>query len=168
MKSVDGLGQGVDALILVKENRTLGFGLWPPAEMSEDLKGWMALRTSNDLRLSLSFGCPPVNVVQRRFLSTVMVRIGRVWLASRLAEEPLGSLGIPRGREQEVDRLTATVHSLVQIGPATLDLHISLIHLPGAAARPQMRPAPHLKLRRLGLDPTENGDSRPRRRDPEA
>src|SRR4051812_2765157 len=45
-------------------------------------------------------------------------RVPRMWLAQRLAEEPLGRRGIPLGREQKVDRLAPAVDGAIEVGPA--------------------------------------------------
>ena len=60
--------------------------------------------------------------------------VHRVWLAQRLAEEPLRRRGVPPGRKQEVNGLAAAVDRSIQVGPAALDLDVGLIDPPRAIA----------------------------------
>src|SRR4051812_43770745 len=78
-------------------------------------------------------------------------------LPQRLAEEALRGLRIPLSREQEVDGLAAAVDRAIQIHPAARHPDVGLVHPPRAVALPQMRPDPLLELRRIGLDPPEDG-----------
>src|SRR4051794_15175417 len=61
-------------------------------------------------------------------------RVPRMWLAQRLAEEPLGGRGIPLGREQEIDRLAPAVDGTIEVSPAPLHLDVCLIDPPRAVA----------------------------------
>jgi hypothetical protein len=65
-------------------------------------------------------------------------------------------LGSP-GRQQEVDCLAAAVDSAIKIHPLAFDLHIRLVHPPGAVAHAQVRPDPFLQFGRIGLNPAEDG-----------
>jgi hypothetical protein len=46
---------------------------------------------------------------------------------------------------------------VIQVGPAAFDLHIGLIHPPGAVAQPQVRPDPLLQFGCISLDPYVDG-----------
>ena len=70
------------------------------------------------------------------------VRVHRVRLHRRLAEELLCSAAF--GRKQEVDGLAASINGSIQVDPASLDLHVRLIHTSGTVAHAQMRPDPLL------------------------
>ena len=48
-------------------------------------------------------------------------------------------------------------HRPIHIGPAAFHPNVGLVHPPRAVGWPQTRPDPLLKLRRIGLDPTEDG-----------
>ena len=65
-------------------------------------------------------------------------------------------LGSP-GRQQEVDCLAAAVDGAIKIHPSAFDLHIRLVHPPGAVAHAQVRPDPFLQFGRIGLNPAEDG-----------
>ena len=80
-----------------------------------------------------------------------------MWLRQRLAEEPFRRLSVALGRQQEVDRLAAAVDSAIQVGPAALDLHVCLVHPPGAVAHAQVGADPLLQFGRIGLDPPADG-----------
>jgi hypothetical protein len=71
--------------------------------------------------------------------------------------DQLRRIGVMLGREQEVDRLAAAVDGSIPIHPAALNLHVRLVHPPGAVAHAQVRPKTLLQFDSIGLDPTEDG-----------
>src|SRR3954469_20795215 len=84
-------------------------------------------------------------------------RVPRVRLPKRLAEEPPGGRGIALGREQKVNRLAATVHRAIQVGPAAFHFDVCLVDPPRAVTPVQVWPDPLLQLWRISLDPAEDG-----------
>jgi hypothetical protein len=52
--------------------------------------------------------------------------------------------------------LATTVDRSIQIDPAVLDLHVGLIHPPGAVAYAQLGAKPLLQFGCVGLDPAED------------
>jgi hypothetical protein len=70
---------------------------------------------------------------------------------------PLRRLGIALGRQQKVDRLITAVDSSIQIDPAALNLHVSLIHPPGAVVHAQVGADALLQFGRISLDPAKDG-----------
>src|SRR3954471_16691251 len=73
--------------------------------------------------------------------------------ASRLAESKK-SIVWPRlstARYRYIQRPLTLIH------PAALNLHVRLVHLPGAGAHAQVRPEALLQFDSIGLDPPEDG-----------
>ncbi len=83
--------------------------------------------------------------------------VHRVRLGQRLAEEPLGRIGISPGGQQEVDGLAEAVDRAIQVGPGTLDLDIRLVDPPRSGAWPQVAPDALFELGGIGLHPPEQG-----------
>ena len=73
-----------------------------------------------------------------------------------LAEELLGSRGIPVLREIEVERGTTRVHGPVQVHPASRDANIGFIHPPGSARPFQLPPDLPVQFGSIALHPTPN------------
>ena len=86
-----------------------------------------------------------------------MVRGFTVCGCANLAEESFRRLSVALGRQQKVDRLATAVDRSIQIDPPALDLHVGLIHPPGAVAHAQVGADPLLKFGRISLDPSEDG-----------
>src|SRR5712692_342144 len=76
--------------------------------------------------------------------------IDRVGPREGLAEEPLGGRGIPPGRQQEVDRLAATVDRSIEVDPEPLHFHVRLFDSPRAIRGMQMRPKALFEILRIG------------------
>ncbi len=76
--------------------------------------------------------------------------------AQRLAQEPLGGIGIAGLRQEEVDGVATAVDRALQIRPFPSDLDAGLVHAPGPGktARPVLPAQPLFSLGRAGLNPS--------------
>src|SRR5579871_2299590 len=88
-----------------------------------------------DLDAGLSFGIVPFDRrgVGRTFVDRDLLR--RAIPLDRLAQEPTRRLAMSFGGEQEINRGTSLIDGPIQVLPATLDLHIGLIHAPAGTHR---------------------------------
>src|SRR3954453_7531569 len=86
-----------------------------------------------------------------------LARVAGVLPAESLLEEALGCLPVPRGAEQEVNRLAGAVDRPVQVAPLPADPDVRLIDVPLPAARTQVAAHPLLELRGEALDPAVHG-----------
>ena len=79
--------------------------------------------------------------------------------AQRLAQEPLGGVGIAGLRQAEVDGVATAVDRAVQIRLFPFDLDVGFVHAPGSrkAAWPTMPTQAPFDFRRVGLDPAIDG-----------
>ena len=73
-----------------------------------------------------------------------------------LTEEPFGGCGISFGREQKVDRPPQGVDYTIQILVFAFDLYIGLVDPIALVRELEMRSAPPIQLRRIGLRPAPN------------
>jgi hypothetical protein len=75
-------------------------------------------------------------------------RVADVLAGERLPEEALGGLLVPRGAEQEVDRLPRAVDRSVQVAPGTPDPDAGPVDVPRPAAGAEVPSQPLLRLGR--------------------
>ena len=78
---------------------------------------------------------PGVECGQRRRIGTAFIDDHDLWLtvvANGLAKEAQGSCSVTSGGQQEVDGLTCSIDSTVQIFPLAFDFYVGFIHSPSA------------------------------------
>src|SRR3954454_22652639 len=85
--------------------------------------------------------------IAREAVGHDLARVACVLPAEGTLEEALCCLLVPRGTEQEVDRLAGAVNGPVQIAPLPVDPDVSLVDVPRPAARAQVAAHPLLQLR---------------------
>src|SRR3954454_8155897 len=86
-----------------------------------------------------------------------LARVAGVLAAEGTLEEALCCLLVPRGAEQEVDRLAGAVDGPVQVTPLPADPDVSLVDVPRPTARAQVAAHPFLQLRGEALNPAVHG-----------
>src|SRR4051795_6290366 len=86
-----------------------------------------------------------------------LARVAGVLPAEGTLEEALRCLLVPRGAEQEVDRLAGAVNGPVQVAPLPADPDVSLVNVPRPTAGAQVAAHPLLQLRGEALNPAVHG-----------
>jgi hypothetical protein len=94
-------------------------------------------------------------------LCGVLINVHDTWhgigaCCRSLTEEPFGGCGISFGREQKVDRPPQGVDYTIQILVFAFDLYIGLIDSIAIVRGLEMRSAPPIQLRPIGLRPAPN------------
>ena len=77
--------------------------------------------------------------------------------AQGLAEKPLGSLGVARLTQHEVERIAVGIHCLVQVMPDLFDFDGGLVDSVRIVGGLEMGPSAFVEFGRLALDPAKDG-----------
>src|ERR1035437_5713977 len=74
-------------------------------------------------------------------------------IAERLAKQQLGSIGVAKRRQQEIDGGTLGIDGPIQVAPATLHAHVGFVDSPRLVCRLEMLSQSLLQLRAVILHP---------------